>query len=201
MDEENKLDEDMDLTEGNKILEKKTNDEVKKLEKLMKKEQNEFEDLTGTGAANVKMVFDKLLRTLKNSRSVTKEANKVSRESKDLEEKQVQSKADIQSNIKKKKMLTMICDTFLNSNFELYQQHEIMLDEEKAKRSTLASSFQDKMNKLSADIAENKDSRQSEYEKNQEIRTKISEAIDTYKLKETDYKTNMEVLNNKIKSF
>jgi hypothetical protein len=38
MDEENKLDEDMDLTEGNKILEKKTNDEVKKLEKLMKKE-------------------------------------------------------------------------------------------------------------------------------------------------------------------
>lgn len=201
MDEENKLDEDMDLTEGNKILEKKTNDEVKKLEKLMKKEQNEFEDLTGTGAANVKMVYDKLLRTLKNSRSVTKEANKVSRESKDLEEKQVQSKADIQSNIKKKKMLTMICDTFLNSNFELYQQHEIMLDEEKAKRSTLASSFQDKMNKLSADIAENKDSRQSEYEKNQEIRTKISEAIDTYKLKETDYKTNMEVLNNKIKSF
>ena len=201
MDEENKLDEDMDLTEGNKILEKKTNDEVKKLEKLMKKEQNEFEDLTGTGAANVKMVYDKLLRTLKNSRSVTKEANKVSRESKDLGEKQVQSKADIQSNIKKKKMLTMICDTFLNSNFELYQQHEIMLDEEKAKRSTLASSFQDKMNKLSADIAENKDSRQSEYEKNQEIRTKISEAIDTYKLKETDYKTNMEVLNNKIKSF
>jgi hypothetical protein len=38
MDEENKLEEDMDLTEGNKILEKKTNDEVKKLEKLMKKE-------------------------------------------------------------------------------------------------------------------------------------------------------------------
>ena len=38
MDEENKLDEDMDLTEGNKILEKKTNDEIKKLEKLMKKE-------------------------------------------------------------------------------------------------------------------------------------------------------------------
>ena len=98
-------------------------------------------------------------------------------------------------------MLTMICDTFLNSNFELYQQHEIMLDAEKAKRATLASSFQDKMNKLSSDIAENKDSRQSEYEKNQEIRTKISEAIDTYKLKETDYKTNMEVLNNKIKSF
>ena len=76
-----------------------------------------------------------------------------------------------------------------------------MLDEEKAKRATLASSFQEKMNKLSSDIAENKDSRQSEYEKNQEIRTKISEAIDTYKEKETAYKTSMEVLNNKIKTF
>jgi len=114
MDEENKLDEDMDLTEGNKILEKKTNDELKKLEKLMKKEQNEFEDLTGTGASNVKMVYDKLLRTLKNSKSVTKEANKVSKEAKDLEETMVESKANIQSCIKKKKMLTMICDTFLN---------------------------------------------------------------------------------------
>jgi len=76
-----------------------------------------------------------------------------------------------------------------------------MLDEEKAKRATLASSFQEKMNKLSTDIADNKESRQSEYETNQQIRTKISEAIDTYKVKETDYKNSMEVLNNKIKTF
>jgi len=84
MDEENNLDDDMDLTEGNKILEKKTTEEVKKLEKLMKKEQNEFEDLTGTGASNVKMVYDKLMKTLKNSKSVTKEANKQSKEAADL---------------------------------------------------------------------------------------------------------------------
>ena len=95
MDEENKLDEDMDLTEGNKILEKKTNDEKKTLEKIMKKESNEFEDLTGTGATNVKMVYDKLWKTLKNSRSVTKEANKVSREAKDIDEWIVDHKATI----------------------------------------------------------------------------------------------------------
>jgi len=41
-----------------------------------------------------------------------------------------------------------------------------MLDEEKAKRATLASSFQEKMNKLSSDISVNKDSRQKEYEIN-----------------------------------
>ena len=111
----------MDLTEGNKILEKKTNDEKKTLEKIMKKETNEFEDLTGTGATNVKMVYDKLLRTLKNSRSVTKEANKICREAKDIEEAIIESKLSIQKNIKNKKMLNMICDTFLNQNFELYK--------------------------------------------------------------------------------
>ena len=120
-DEEERLDEDMDLTEGNKILEKKTNDEKKTLEKIMKKETNEFEDLTGTGASNVKMVYDKLLRTLKNSRSVTKEANKICREAKDIEEAIIESKLSIQKNIKNKKMLNMICDTFLNQNFELYK--------------------------------------------------------------------------------
>lgn len=95
MDEENRLEDEMDLTEGNKILEKKTNDEKKTLEKIMKKESNEFEDLTGTGATNVKMVYDKLWRTLKNSRSVTKEANKVSREAKDIDEWIVDHKATI----------------------------------------------------------------------------------------------------------
>lgn len=54
------------------------------------------------------------------------------------------------------------------------------------------------MNKLSSDISDSKDSRQKEYELNQEIRNKISVAIEDYKTKETDYKKNMEVLNNKI---
>ena len=98
-------------------------------------------------------------------------------------------------------MLHMICDTFLNSNFELYKQHEVMLDEEKAKRATLAAGFQEKMNKLSSDLNVNKDSRQVEYEKNQEIRTKISAAIDSYKVNETEYKKKMEEFNEKIKNF
>ena len=68
IDEENKLEEEMDLTEGNKILEKKTAEENKKLDKIIKKEMNDFEDVTGTGATNVKLVYDKMLRTLKNSR-------------------------------------------------------------------------------------------------------------------------------------
>lgn len=122
--------------------------------------------MTGTGATNVKMVYDRIVRTLKNSRNVTKEANKVCKEQADLMEAMGKSKEDIQSNIKKKNMLNMICDTFLTQNYELYKTHEVMLDDEKAKRATLAASFQEKMNSLSTEISSNKDSRQAEYDKN-----------------------------------
>ena len=76
-----------------------------------------------------------------------------------------------------------------------------MLDDEKQKRSTLASEFQEKMNKLSADISGTKEDRQKEYEENQAIRSKISKVIEEYKLKESDYKAKMEVFNEKIKTF
>lgn len=34
----------------------------------------------------------------------------------------------------KKGMLSKICDTFLESNFDLYHKHEQMLDDEKKQR-------------------------------------------------------------------
>ena len=58
----------------------------------MKKESNEFEDLTGTGATNVKMVYDKLIRTLRNSRNVTKEANKIWKQAKTIFQNTVNKK-------------------------------------------------------------------------------------------------------------
>ena len=50
---------------------------MKKLEKIVKKEQNDFDDCSGTGSTNVKLVYDKLMRTLGNMRKVTKEHQKV----------------------------------------------------------------------------------------------------------------------------
>jgi len=38
------------------------------------------------------------------------------------------NKKEIESCIKKKKMLEMICLQFLNQNYDLYLQHETMLD-------------------------------------------------------------------------
>ena len=56
-------------------------------------------------------------------------------------------------------MLAKICDTFLNQNFDLYLQHEIMLDDEKKQREEIAKSFQDRMKELSSDINGQKDER------------------------------------------
>ena len=61
--------------------------------------------------------------------------------------------------MKKKSMLAKICDTFLNQNFDLYLQHEIMLDDEKKQREEIAKSFQDRMKELSSDINGQKDER------------------------------------------
>jgi len=54
---------------------------MKKLEKILKKEREDFENIGGPGATNVKMVHDKILRTLTNVRKVTKEYNKIKDES------------------------------------------------------------------------------------------------------------------------
>lgn len=60
---------------------KREADELKKLDKIIKKEKNDFEDVSSAGSTNVKLVYDKLMRTLGNMRKVTKEYNKVMLES------------------------------------------------------------------------------------------------------------------------
>ena len=57
------------------------------------------------------------------------------------------------------------------------------------------------MSELSGEINVNKEQRQADYDKNQEIRNKIQKAIDDYKVKEDAYKKKMEVYNSKISDF
>lgn len=63
-------------------------------------------------------------------------------------------------------MLEMICDQFLNQNYELYLQHETMLDDENQKRKDLADGFQERMKGLSDTINEQKNERQKAFEEN-----------------------------------
>ena len=52
------------MDEKNAVWSKKSADEFKKLDKLVKKEKNDFEDITGTGATNTKVVHDRTLKLL-----------------------------------------------------------------------------------------------------------------------------------------
>lgn len=49
---------------------KKEAEEIKKLDKLIKKEKNDFEDIASTGASNVKQVHDRVVRTLNQIRKI-----------------------------------------------------------------------------------------------------------------------------------
>lgn len=60
------------MTGGEAQLKKKEAEELKKLEKIIKKENNDFEDLTSCGAGNSKQVHDRMVRSLENSKRVRK---------------------------------------------------------------------------------------------------------------------------------
>ena len=52
---------------------------------------------------------------------------------------------EIAANLKKKTTLSSFNQMLFEKNYNLYLKHEVMLDEEKAKRSVLAEAFQGKM--------------------------------------------------------
>lgn len=54
------------------------------MEKILKKEANEFEDVAGTGASNAKLVYDKIIRTLKTLRNVSGEYQKLKLQSREF---------------------------------------------------------------------------------------------------------------------
>ena len=100
--------------------------------------------------------------------------------------------------MKKKEILSLVCDQFLKQNHELYLKHETMLDEENDKRHKLAENFQAKMQDLSEEINGQKGERQQAYDVNQEIRVKIQKSIDEYKTKEDNYRNKMEEFNQEV---
>lgn len=197
-EEEKALLEELDNSERLKVMHKREQEELKKMEKGLKKEKNDMEDIGGAGATNVKAVHDKFIRTLNNMRKITKELNRCKNESLIAQSNIEASKQAVQSSLKRKNMLALICDQLMKQNFDLYLEHERMLDSEKEQREALAAKFQGKMNELTGELNENKLDRQKNLEKNQEIRNKIKKALDDYKEKEEHYKKKMEEFNKEI---
>lgn len=59
---------------------------------------------------------------------------------------------DIAANQKKKETLQSLCGMLFKKNYDLYLKHEIMLDDERSKRSTLAEEFQKRMSLVTDDL-------------------------------------------------
>jgi hypothetical protein len=133
-------------------MQKREVEELKKLEKIIKKERNDFEDVAGTGATNAKLVYNKIVRTLNNMRNVSKQHHELKTESDKFQFAAAQSKQETEKCLKQKSMLSNICDSLMDQNFAMYLKHEQMLDEEARKRKELAEQFQKKMADLSSEI-------------------------------------------------
>lgn len=72
-----------------------------------------------------------------------------------------------------RKTLETLCAAIFKKNHDLYLKHEEMLDEERAKRSELQEDFQTRMQEVTNEINDLKETRQKEVERNQEVRQKI----------------------------
>jgi division protein CdvB (Snf7/Vps24/ESCRT-III family) len=54
---------DPEVSAKKEIWQKREAYEFKKLEKILKKEKNDFEDTASTGAKNIKTVYDRFMKT------------------------------------------------------------------------------------------------------------------------------------------
>lgn len=61
---------DPELEPKKEVWGKREADELKKLEKLIKKEKNDFEDISSAGATNTKQVHDRIVKTINQVRKI-----------------------------------------------------------------------------------------------------------------------------------
>lgn len=105
---------------------------------------------------------------------------------------------ELNKNLKMRGMLEKMTKSIFEKNISLYQQHEEMLDDEKAKRVELADSFQKRMAEVTSQINDVRSEREKEFKANQEVRKKIQDQVGVYKQAEEKYKKAMEVHQKKM---
>ena len=180
------------------IFSKSNGDQLKAFEKTLKKEKNDFENISGTGQTNVKAVHDRATKTLKHVKTTvgqladTRRSN--AQQLNGIEEKE---KA-IASFIKKKDFNAKLCESLMKKMANLYLQHEVMLDDENTARQEMAEQFNKRMADLSAELNKRKEDRMKHAEHHNTVRSQIQTSIDDYKVKEQEYKDYMETMNKEV---
>ena len=198
-DDELFLKSEPDFSEKEKELETKfKKDEEKKIDKQVKRDMNEWEDLhsgnptLSTHDRGMTMLGDKLAKIMNDS--VRKSLKKLSIAEEGRSECLFQTneiEGNLTANIKKRNTLEIMCKAILEKNHQLYLKHELMLDEERAKRKELADGFQSRMGEVTKEITDLKEERQAEFAANQDIRQKIQDEVARYKKHEENYQKEM----------
>ena len=77
------MNEDPEVESKKDVWDNRQAKKKKKLEKLIKKEKNDFEDISGTGATNTKQVHDRIVKTLNTIRKINNQYYQIKKESDD----------------------------------------------------------------------------------------------------------------------
>ena len=138
----------MDFTDKQQELENKfKKEETKKLEKLMKKDVNEWEDSYNApglrkSEQGLNTLAEKLNKIMKDS-----VGKALKRNTQAISKREMQAATrdavirQYDTCIKQRKTLEGLCKTIFQRNHDLYLKHEHMLDEEKKLRANLGQSF------------------------------------------------------------
>ena len=118
--EEECLHVDPEIDQKKEVWAKKEAEEVKKLEKLIKKERNDFEDISSTGAQNVKQVHDRVVKTLNQIRKINNQYYQVKQSKDNYATISADNQKAVESSLKKKDMLVKMCDAFMKKMSDLY---------------------------------------------------------------------------------
>jgi hypothetical protein len=177
-DDEKSLYEPLDTQTKEADLDKRRREEGKKIDKLCKKELHEVEEVYNDRAGGLndeqraKQLKDRIKKTLMEMTKMAKQANKITTTSQSSVSVSVLEK-EVQANISKCSILKSLCNSILEKNYNLYLQHETMMQEEKKKRQELATEFNTKMEEIQGKINDQRDLRTTEIEENNAVRTKI----------------------------
>lgn len=101
---------DPETSAKKEIWQKREADEYKKLDKILKKEKNDFEDVASTGAKNIKTVYDRFMKTLNQIKKLNNQVAIVESDSNKFAHVSNEKQKLVDSNLKKKEIMGGLCD-------------------------------------------------------------------------------------------
>lgn len=158
-DEVSLAQQDVQFSEDRKRdWEKREKEENKRIEKLLRKDAADVEDLfnafatSANKAQSLKTLRDKIAKSIGDIAKHQKQQLGKQLVIQEQEKIVAKIREDINKNLGKKNMLSSLSKGLLQRNSDLYLKHEQMLEEEKAERQKLAANFSEQMKEVTQEL-------------------------------------------------